>query len=170
MFDFISKRLNKPFQFKTCMLFLFFSTCFYSSLSRANPCAVCLTIRNLASDQILYTRPIKPGDAFIYAYTHSAEKLPVYETFVINENLDIVLTETKLRSLSVLGQILAQGEKLILTKDDVVIKSQRLFKRLSLRVAYFYKQKIIFPEDEIELQELAEQGDPVEMTINRCCQ
>jgi hypothetical protein len=170
VFDFISKRLNKHCRFKACILFLLFSIYLSPSFSTANPCSICLTVRNLISNQILYKKPIKPGDTFTYAYTHSAEKLPVYETFVIDKNLDIVLTETKLKSLSVLGYILAPGEKLILTKENVIIKSKRSFKSLSLRVAYFYKQKIIFPDDEIELQQLAEQGDPIEIKINRDCQ
>jgi hypothetical protein len=167
--DSISERLNKPFHFQSWMFLLFFGIGFCPSLSRANPYAVCLSIRNPDTNQTLYTKPIKPGDEFIYAYTHSVEKLPVYETLTINENMDIILTETKLRSLSASGDILAQDERLILTRQYAIIKSQRLLKRISLRVAYFYKQKIIFQGEEIELQELAEPGASVEISLDRSC-
>jgi hypothetical protein len=152
------------------IVFFCFGIIFSSPLAISDPSSVCLIIRNLETRQILYTRPLKPGDAFTYAYTHSVEKLPVYEKFVISENFDLVLTETKIKSLAVLGPILAKGEKIVETKDAFYIKTQRHFKHLSLRVAYFYKQTLAFSDTLIELQQIASGGDPIELSIMRCGQ
>jgi hypothetical protein len=152
------------------IVFFYFGIIFSSPLAIACPSSGCLIIRNLETCQILYTRLLKPGDAFTYAYTHSVEKLPVREKFVISENFDLVLTETKIKSLAVLGPILAKGEKIVETKDTFYIQTQRHFKHLSLRVAYFYKQTLAFSDTLIELQQIASGGDPIELSIMSCGQ
>ncbi len=100
---------------------------------------------------------------------HSLEKLPVYETFRVAENQDLVLVETRLKSLSASGMIPAP-EDIVWGKEEIRVKSDRRFKALQLRISYFHRQQIIFPEKKVELNELAAAGDPIELKILRECE
>jgi len=129
-----------------------------------------MTIHNPTKNLVSYKSPVKPGDTFVYVYTHSAEKLPVYEKFMVGENLDIILTETRLKSLAAFGNVSVPDEKIILTEEDIYIKSKRHFKSITIRVAYFYSQQIILHGEKIELSRFAAEGNPIEIKIERICQ
>ena len=149
------------------ILFLACSLCVLGSpfLLNAQPSPLVLTIINLNDDRILFSTPVTPGDTFVYRYTHSLQKLPIEEKFVISEDLNIVLIESKVRSLAASGPFPAPEEEIYLTEEHAFIKSNRYFKRLVLRVAYYYQQKIRFPNEAIELNKIAAPGDPVEISI-----
>lgn len=170
MFNSISKESSKYYYLKKVGILIFlisFSIALWYALLNAQTCSLCLIIRNPMSGRILYTKHIKPGDTFVYTYIHSLEKLPVHETFMVGENLDIILTGTMLKSLSGSGNFPTPEEKINFTKDEIFIKSERHFKSLSVRVAYFYKQQIIFREEKIVLSQLAAKGDLIELYIDK---
>ena len=128
-----------------------------------------MTIHNPAQSRVSYKSSVKPGDTFVYVYTHSAEKLPVYEKFVVGDNLDIVLTETRLKSLAAFGNVAVPHEQAILKEKYICIKSKRHFNSITIRVAYYYRQQIILHGDKIELSRFAEAGNPLEIKIERMC-
>ena len=149
------------------IVFLSCSLCIFGSpfLLNAQSSSLVLTIKNLNDDRILFNKPIKPGDTFVYSYTHSLQKLPIEEKFIISEDLNIVLIESKVRSLAASGPFPAPEEDIYLTEEYAFIKTNRPFQSLVLRVAYYYKQQIRFPKEVIELNELAAPGDPIEIII-----
>ena len=149
------------------IFFLACSLCILGSpfLLNAQSSPLILTIKNLDDDRILFNKSIKIGDTFVYRYTHSLQKLPIEEKFVISEDLNIVLIESKVRSLAASGPFPAPEEEIYLTEEHAFIKSNRSFKSLVLRVAYYYQQQIRFPKEAIELNQIAAPGDPVEISI-----
>lgn len=170
MFEPFIKRSGKYSYLAALMMFFLLGPLFFSyTLLNAQSPPGCLTIRNLLDHRILYKKPVKPGDTFVYAFTHSLEKLPVYETFRIAEDFNIILTETKLQSLTGSGQILFPGEKVIFEKDGILIKSERRFKSITLRISYFYKQQLIFSGERIELQQFSQEGESIELIIKEDC-
>ena len=169
MFNLILKKTKINYYFKVGMLFfliiLSVSVVWYYDLSNTKICSICLIIEDPVNGEILYTKRVKPGDTFVYTYTHSLEKLPVCEMFMIAENLDIILIETKLSSLFGSGIFPTPEEKINFTKDEIFIKSNRHFKSLPVRVAYFYEQQIIFRGEKIVLSQLAAKGELVRIYI-----
>ena len=150
------------------LFFLFsFSIAYRPVLLNAQSLPLCLTIRNLSDDRSLYNKPVRPGDTFVYGYTHSLQKLPIQEKFFISRDLNIVLIESKVKSLAASGPFPAPNEDIYLTKEYAFIKTKRRFKRVALRVAYYYKQQIIFPGEVIELNQIATPGDAIEIKIKR---
>jgi hypothetical protein len=150
------------------LFFLFsFSIAYRPVLLNAQSLPLCLTIRNLSDDRSLYNKPVRPGDTFVYSYTHSLQKLPIQEKFFISRDLNIVLIESKVKSLAASGPFPAPNEAIYLTKEYAFIKTKRCFKSLALRVAYYYKQQIIFPGEVIELNQIATPGDAIEIKIKR---
>ena len=149
------------------ILFLACSLCIFwpPFLLNAQPSPLVLTIKNLNDDRILFNKSIKIGDTFVYSYTHSLQKLPIEEKFVISEDLVIVLIESKVRSLAASGPFPAPEEEIYLTEEYAFIKTNRYFKSLVLRVAYYYQQQIRFPKETIELNQIAAPGDPIEIRI-----
>lgn len=86
---------------------------------------------------------------------------------MVAENLDIILTGTRLKFLSGSGNFPTPEEEINFTKDEIFIKSERHFKSLSVRVAYFYKQQIIFREEKIVLSQLTSKGNLIELYLKK---
>ena len=169
MSNLILKKTKINYYFKVGILFfliILIVTC-CCTLLNAKIYSICLIIKDTVSGEVLYSKEVKPGDIFVYEYTHSLEKLPVHETFIVAENLDIVLTGTRLKFLSGSGNFPTSEEKINFTKDEIFIKSERHFKSLSVRIAYFYKQKIIFGEEKIEISQLTSKGNLINIYLEK---
>jgi len=170
MSNLILKKTKINYYFKVGILFfliILIVSCCYTLLN-AKICSIFLVIEDSVKGEILYSKQVKSGDIFVYEYTHSLEKLPVHETFMVAENLDIILTKTRLKFLSGSGDFPAPEEKINFTKkDEIIIESERHFSSLSLRVAYFYKQQIIFGEEKIEISQLTSKGNLIKIFLEK---
>jgi len=169
MSNLILKKTKINYYFKAGMLFLLITliiTCCYTLLNAKNN-YILLIIKDSVNGEVLYSKQVKSGDIFVYEYTHSLEKLPVHETFMIAENLDIILKGTRLKFLSGSGNFPTPEEKINFTKDNIFIISERHFNSLPLRVAYFYKQQIILGEEIIEISQLTSKGNLINIYLEK---
>jgi hypothetical protein len=53
-----------------------------------------LVVEDLARGRVLHTEPVTPGDAFVLAYVHSSEHVPVRGTFRVGPDRTLRVTET----------------------------------------------------------------------------
>ncbi|MGB9699978.1 MAG: DUF1850 domain-containing protein [Thermodesulfobacteriota bacterium] len=101
--------------------------------------------------KIILWRVTKPGDTFLLGYLHSVAKTDVWEEFIIDNNYQIVLTQTMFQGQGAgLPYNLAENEKLI--RDGPWFKitgMRRVLPELNWRVDAQWHSRFRFDREEI---------------------
>lgn len=101
--------------------------------------------------EIIFLRPIKPGDTFLLAYLHSVARTDVWEKFTIDDKYQITLTETMFQGQGAgLPYNLSANEKL--TREGSWFKitgMKRIVPMLHWRVDAQWRSRLRFNQEEI---------------------
>ena len=86
-----------------------------------------------SGNEIARTWPVKPGDRWQIQYTHSVERTPVEECFVVENGGALVLYATRYRSYGV-GLPSLPGDGVFEQKDGYFeLKTERTFRQIKFR-------------------------------------
>ena len=121
------------------------------------------------SGEVLRRVPVDVGDSFFLDYTHSSEKTPIHDTFVISEDGTIVLTEERFDWYAVGLEFRSrEGEAVIsLGGSETRVALHRVFSVLPIRIGWVANQSITIGGQRMTLTELAESGELLEIWTER---
>ncbi|MBA7528588.1 hypothetical protein ES705_20776 [subsurface metagenome] len=112
---------------------------------------------------------VEKGDAFYLDYTHSSEKTPIHDVFVIDEKGNIVLIEERYNWYAVGLESNSEYKEARIIFDGKVTRVllNRSFPVFSLRVGWVADQVITCGEEECRLKELTDGGDLLQISVVR---
>lgn len=107
-----------------------------------------------------------PGGKWHIEFTHSVQKTPVEEFFIINGVDDMVMQYTRYQSLGVGLPFLPSEGKFTATKDGhFILEMNRPYKKVQIRTAMEAKPKVYYADQEISVYEIYQPGSLVEMSV-----
>lgn len=108
------------------------------------------------------------GDKWNIEFTHSVQKTPVEEFFVVRGPNDLLMEYTRYQSLGVGLPYLPSEGKLQHTEDGrFILEMNRPFQNVKLRTALEAKHRIFHDGKEYALCELYSPGSLVEITVEK---
>ena len=124
-----------------------------------------LVIGSRERGEILKRIPMQAGEEFRLDYTHSSEKTPIHDTFVISENGAIVLTEERFDWYAVGLEFRSREGEASVDFDgrETRVSLNRLFPVLPIRVGWVADQSITAGGERLELKEIARGGTLLEI-------
>jgi len=140
-----------------CMLFFFL------------PLARKFIILNYNTKQILYLSNVKPGDTFSIIYTHSVNRSPIEDQFVVDSEYNIVLLKSIFKSFGAGVPSTSDNEMKFEFFEDRIEASytNRKIEKLILSIGTIADHRFIMNEKNIRLSELSEPQSSIYFSIDR---
>lgn len=108
------------------------------------------------------------GDTIEYEFTHSVQKTPVEEYFIVKGPNNILMHYTRYQSLGVGLPFLPSEGKFSQTEDGhFIVVMDRPFTKVSLRIAKEAKPRLFYSGKEITLCKVFEPGSLVEIIVDK---
>ena len=129
----------------TCMLFLFV------------PFARRFIILNYNTNQILYLSNVKPGDRFSIIYTHSVNKSPIEDQFIVDNEYNIMLLKSIFKSFGAgIQSSSADDVKFEFFEDRIEVSyNNRRIDKLILSIGTIADHRFMMDGKDIKLNELS---------------
>ncbi|MCX7780584.1 MAG: DUF1850 domain-containing protein [Negativicutes bacterium] len=120
-----------------------------------------------ADKAVVYkTLPIQVGSYISLSFTHSVQKTPVIENFVINESYRLVLKSTEYKSLGVGLPFLAEDGVFFAGDNKFVMSGMdRVYPGIDLRVGPEAQHSLIYGDSNIPLHDLFPPGTLVHLRV-----
>jgi len=128
-----------------------------------------LVIGSRERGEVLRRIPVEAGDSFFLDYTHSSEKTPIHDAFVVSKAGTIVLTEERFDWYAVGLEFMSrEGEAVIsLDGNHTRVVLNRVFTALPIRVGWVANQTVTVGALSVALAELVEGGQLLEIWTER---
>jgi len=116
-----------------------------------------LELRSFSDSELIFKRKVQIGDKFTLKYTHSVSLTPVWEIFIIDNNYQIVLTETDFLDHGAGLPYAAFGEEKFINEEG---KFKIVNMHRTINVPFYYRIGAIrenifyFKDEEIDLSTL----------------
>lgn len=127
-----------------------------------------LTVAHLENEteKPLLVIPVVAGDKFTIRYIHSVDRLPVYETFIVNDDHNLLLSEVRFIMLGAGmidwgGELVYNGEWTILRNINRPVPSFRL------RVSGIGEQTLLLKDKVVKLSNVAPESGILKFEIRR---
>jgi hypothetical protein len=115
---------------------------------------------------VLTSRWASSGDTFCLSYTHSVQKTPVRENFVVNSNGELKLVSTEYKSFGVGLPFLASDGTFTMKQDRFVLEDiNRIFPTVRLRVGPEAKLVLEYAGETIPLYAMLAPGSFVQIRV-----
>jgi hypothetical protein len=126
-----------------------------------------LRIENSDGADIL-SLPIQAGGHFRISYIHSSDKTPVEDTFQIDKAGQLVLVEEAFLWYGA-GLEFQNHHGIQLTYDGKwsMVRLNRVFPELVIRVGRIAKQRLILKDQSIDFDRLANPGEPIILSVTQ---
>jgi len=126
-------------------------------------------ILNYSTNQILYLSKIKPGDRFSILYTHSVNKSPIEDQFIIDSEYNIMLYKSIFKSFGAGVPSTSDNEmKFEFFKDRIeVVYNNRKIDKLILSTGTIADHRFIIHGKDIRLNELCDPQSSIYFSIDR---
>jgi hypothetical protein len=125
-----------------------------------------LSIEDISNGKTVLQKPAKPGDNLWIAFINSVEKLPVADHIVVNENYEIMFTETIFQApyagydRSEKGELIAPGTTKISGYD-------RRMAAYTFYAGAISKHMLFLNGHWLSLYEVARGGDLIRITVKK---
>lgn len=127
-----------------------------------------LTITNLCGERekSSVAIPVSKGDKFTIKYTHSVDKLPVYESFLVNDKYNIVLSEI---GFIMLGAGMSDsGDELVYDGEWTIVKNiNKEMAPFCVRVSRIGEQTLFIDKRVIKLVEITPESGSLKFEIRK---
>lgn len=122
------------------------------------------------SQNIVLQKSIRSGENFSIKFTHSIHLTPVQETYSIDKNLNIVLSQLSFDTYGVgIPSDLQDGEKIELKNGKIIIKNMnRIFPYINLRVGQVIADhRLLFENESVILSEVVKPGSFIQIRAKK---
>ena len=117
-------------------------------------------------ERSLFSAPISSGETITLKYIHSVEKTPVFETYVMDADGRIYLSQTTVESSGYGLPEPQPGKRFYFNNGQVTFFGLHMeIPHLFLRVSYLNDMLILFKDHKLNLPRLTPRGDRVEIRI-----
>jgi len=140
-----------------CMLFFFV------------PVARKFIITNYSTNHLLYLSNVNIGDRFSIIYTHSVNKSPVEDQFIIDDEYNIMLSKSIFKSFGAgIPSTSDSGMKFEFFKDRIEVSyNNRKIDKLILSIGTIADHRFIMNGKDIRLSELSDPQSSVYFSIDK---
>lgn len=123
-----------------------------------------LTMVNMKTGQMIMKVPVLEGESFQIHYIHSVDRLPVQETFKVNQG-NLVLDQVRWMSFGAGLGYMGQGELKVEGEWIIIEKMNRRLDSLPLRVGTIADHCLVYRGEEYPLRNYVEGMDLVQFAI-----
>jgi hypothetical protein len=117
------------------------------------------------AETVFWEEPVQPGDTFYHEYLHSVERSPVREYYKIDENYQMIATESWSKSFGA-GLPYETKEKLERIDGFFVIHEEREIEHLNILPSHLYPHSFFYREKTVDLSsELS--GERIRIQISK---
>jgi hypothetical protein len=117
------------------------------------------------AETVFWDEPVQPGDTFYHEYLHSVELSPVREYYKIDENYQMIATESWSKSFGA-GLPYETKEKLERIDGFFVIHEEREIEYLNILPSHLYPHSFFYREKTVDLSsELS--GERIRIQISK---
>jgi len=149
-----------------CALGVLLLVASYMHLFSYGPPRLMIVQLNGERRQTVATIPVTEGSRFTIQYIHSVDRLPVHETFLVDDQYRLLLSEFRFISLGV-GMADIGGDILFDGRWTVVKNIRKELTSFLLRVSGITEQTLRIGDREIKLAEIAPEGGLLKFEIGR---
>lgn len=127
-----------------------------------------LRLESFENNEVLLDYPLNPGEEFYLHYIHSSDKTPVWDTFRINDEGQLILIEEAFLWYGAGLEFLNHREiQLAYDGKWTKVRLNRIFPELVIRVGSIAKQRLIFQNRSIPLDTLVKPGEGIILSVTR---
>ncbi|MCG2776576.1 MAG: DUF1850 domain-containing protein [Desulfobacterales bacterium] len=123
-----------------------------------------LSIEDISDNKIVLERATSPGDNLWIVFVNSVEGLPVADHFVVNDNYKFLFTETIFQA-PYAGYVHPEREELIAPGTTRISGYNRQMEKITFYAGYAFKHMLFLNGNWLPLNEVAEGGDIIQITI-----
>jgi hypothetical protein len=117
---------------------------------------------------ILISQPVMPGDEISVKFIHSVEKVPVIETYIVNDNTDLILSTAVYGSM---GAGLPSDTSYNITYDEnnefLITNISQPFNKVNFITGSIPKHIIVISGIEYPIYEMIDEGKPFILYIKQ---
>jgi len=125
-------------------------------------------ILNYNTNQILYLSSVKPGDRFSIIYTHSVNKSPVEDQFIIDDEYKIMLFKSIFKSFGAgIPATSDNGIRFEFFKDRIEVLYNRRIDKFLLSIGTIADHRFVMDGKNIRLSELSDPQSSVYFTTDK---
>ena len=128
-----------------------------------------LSIEDISNGKTVLQKPAKPGDNLWIAFINSVEKLPVADHFVVNENYEIMFTETIFQA-PYAGYDRSEKAELIAPGTTKISGYDRRMAAYTFYAGDISKHMLFLNGHWLPLYEVARGGDLIRLTVRKSSQ
>ena len=125
-----------------------------------------LSIEDISNGKTVLQKPAKPGDNLWIAFINSVEKLPVADHFVVNENYEIMFTETIFQA-PYAGYDRSEKAELIAPGTTKISGYDRRMAAYTFYAGDISKHMLFLNGHWLPLYEVARGGDLIRITVRK---
>jgi hypothetical protein len=129
------------------------------------PCYM-LCIKDLSNGKTVVEVPTAPGDNLWIVFINSVEKLPVADHFVVNDNYQILFTETIFQA-PYAGYDHSQRAELIAPGTLKISGYDRLMDAYTFYAGAIFRHMLFLNGNWLPLYEVAQGGDLIQITVKK---
>ena len=125
-----------------------------------------LTIKELSNNKTVHEVETTPGDNLWIVFVNSAEGLPVADHFVVNDNYEILFTETIFQA-PYAGYDNAKSLEVIAPNTTKISGYDRQMKEITFYAGYTFKHMLFLNGNWLPLYEVAQGGDLIRISVKK---
>jgi hypothetical protein len=125
-----------------------------------------LSIKDISNNKTILQVETAPGDNLWIAFVNSAEGLPVADHFVVNDNYQILFTETIFQA-PYAGYDNAKSCETIAPNTTKISGYDRQMKEITFYAGYTFKHMLFLNGNWLPLYEVAQGGDLIRIAIKK---
>ncbi|MCL0030057.1 DUF1850 domain-containing protein [Dehalococcoidia bacterium] len=122
--------------------------------------------RNGETQETVAAIPVTAGSRFTIQYIHSVDRLPVHETFLVNDEYSLLLSEFRFITLGA-GMGDSGGDIVYDGRWTVVENIRKELTSFHLRVSSITEQTLLIGDREIKLAEIAPESGLLKFEVRR---
>ncbi|CAB1059780.1 hypothetical protein D1BOALGB6SA_4545 [Olavius sp. associated proteobacterium Delta 1] len=125
-----------------------------------------LSIKDISNGKTVHAAPATPGDNLWITFINSVEKLPVADHFVVNDNYEILFTETIFQA-PYAGYDRSDKAELIAPGTLKISGYNRQVDAYTFYAGDISRHMLFLNGNWLPLYEVAQGGDLIQMTVNK---
>ena len=123
-----------------------------------------MSIKDISAHKTVLERPASPGDNLWIVFVNSVEGLPVADHFVVNDDYELLFTETIFQS-PYAGYMPGIKEESIAPCTTRISGYNRQMEEITFYAGYTYKHMLFLNGNLLPLYEVAKGGDIIRINI-----
>lgn len=125
-----------------------------------------LSIKDISNNKTILQVATAPGDNLWIVFVNSVEGLPVADHFVVNDNYEILFTETIFQAPYV-GYDDAERSEVIAPNTTKISGYDRQMEEITFYAGYIFKHVLFLNGNWLPLYEVAQGGDLIRISIKK---